>query len=294
MHTFLDNLISTASPATILLATINAMKLSHKQRITEITLQRLYNELNILMDLRLPDIVSTMKEHDIVSGNPRNTSLTELIPKDQRLMARVSLHPPSIYDKEQNISPSALIPFCSFGAKILGSKVENMTFPVCDIFEPTVFQGCLCYQADPKKSDGQHVYEGKKSGLMMMIDVNEERSFGVEPSAEVNDASHDLDLYLGENQQSDMNLASIFMGTLARNEALGSGDYKLTSIKQMTGTENFLSWPRDKRTCSLEKYEKCQMRAFMEETIECGCSPFQLLPARGSTAEVYTMQKLHF
>ena len=33
-----------------------------------------------------------------------------------------------------------------------------------------------------------------------------------------------------------------------------------TSIKQMTGTENFLSWPTDKRGCSLEKYENCQKR----------------------------------
>ena len=290
MHTFLGNLISTASPATILLATINTMKLNHKQRITETSLQRLYDEMKLLMDLRLPDIVSTMTEHDIVSGNPRETNRP-----DQRLMARVSLHPPSIYD-EQNISPSALIPFCSFGAKIMGSKAPNMTFPVCDIFEPTVFQGRLCYQADPKKSDGQQIFKGKKSGLMMMIDVNEERSFGVEPSAEVNDAfaSYDLDLYLGENQHSGMNLASIFIGTLARHEALGSGDYMLTSIKEMTGTENFLAWPTHKRDCSLEKYENCQMRAFVEETIECGCSPFQHLPARGSTAEVYTMQKHHF
>ena len=171
---------------------------------------------------------------------------------------------------------------------MVGSKVPNMTFPVCDIFKPTVFQGRLCYQADFKKSYGQRVFKGKRSGLMMLIDVNEERSFDVEPSVENNDAfaSYDLDVYLGENQKSDKNLASIFIGTLARYEGQGSGDYMLTTIKQMTGTKNFFSWPTDKRNCSLEKYEKCQMRAFVEETMECGCSPFQLLPARGSTFQV--------
>ena len=116
-----------------------------------------------------------MKEHEIVLGNPRETNLPELNPSDQRLMARVSLHPTSIYDKEQIISPSALIQFCSFGAKTVGSKKQNMTFPVCDIFEPTVFQGRLCYQADPKKSYGEQSFKGKKSGLMMLIDVNEKK-----------------------------------------------------------------------------------------------------------------------
>ena len=289
MHAFLDNLISTASPATILLATINTMKLNHKQRITETTLQHLYDKLIVLMDLRLPDIVSRIKEQNIqglVISSGQNQ--TKYKPADQSMIARVSSHPPSVYDKEQNISPSALIPFCSFGAKMIGSKAQNMTFPVCDIFEPTVFQGRLCYQAEPKKSFGQQVFEGKKSGLMMLIDVNQERSIDVQHSQKENDASasYELDVYLGRNQKSKRNVASIHLGTLARYEGHGPGDYRLTTIKQMTGTKNFLAWPLNKRDCSLEKYEKCQMRAFIAETMKCGCSPFQLLPATKSTNKV--------
>ena len=171
--------------------------------------------------------------------------------------------------------------------------MENMTFPVCDIFEPTSYQGRLCYQAEPKKSFGQQVFEGKKSGLMMLIDVNHERSFDVQHFQKENDVSvsYELDVYLGRNQKSKRNMASIHIGTLARYERHGPGDYRLTTIKQMTGTKNFLGWPIDKRNCFLEKYENCQMRAFAEETVECGCSPFQLLPATWSTDKVPTMQK---
>ena len=135
---------------------------------------------------------------------------------------------------------------------------------------------------------------------MMLIDLNEERSLEVEPSGDDNDAfvshkdSYDS-VYLGENQKKrGGNLGAIYIGTLARYKGHGSGDYKLTSIKQMTGTRNFLAWPLDKRLCSLEKYENCQMRAFEEETKKCGCTPFQLLPARRSDTKVHTMQKLYF
>ena len=84
-------------------------------------------------------------------------------------------------------------------------------------------------------------------------------------------------------------MASINIGTLAVNTRHGPGDYGLTVIKQMTGTENFLAWPQHKRGCSLEKYENCQMRGFLEASLKCGCSPFQLLPAAKLTEQVIAL-----
>ena len=96
------------------------------------------------------------------------------------IAALMSNHPVSIYDKQGMISPSALIPFCSFGAKMIGSKVPNMTFNLCNLFEPTVFEGRLCYQANAEKNPGQFFFEGKGSGLMLLIDTNTERSIDLD------------------------------------------------------------------------------------------------------------------
>ena len=101
---------------------------------------------------------------------------------DSGQVAEVSNHPVAIQDKEGNLSPSALIPFCSFGTEMLGVEVPNMTFLACNIFEPTIYQGQLCYQADVEKYRRYQAVKGKMSGLMMIIDVNSERSVNLEKS----------------------------------------------------------------------------------------------------------------
>ena len=168
---------------------------------------------------------------------------------------------------------------------MIGSKVPNMTFPVCNVFEPTAYGGHLCYQVDIKKHS---VFEGKESGLMLLIDVNSERSIDIKMHDEGSGNKSITDVYLGRTRMKNKNLASIHIGTLAQYTGYGPGDYALTAIKQMTSTENFLAWPQDKRKCALENYEKCQMKGFLKESMECGCSPFQLLPAKGNTNQVCT------
>ena len=120
---------------------------------------------------------------------------------------------------------------------------------------------------------------------MLLIDVNSERSIDI-TTGEKNEITSVRDMFLGEARKGNRNLASIHIGTLAVNTRHGPGDYGLTVIKQMIGTENFLSWPQHKRGCSLETYENCQMRGFLEASSKCGCSPFQLLPAARLTDQV--------
>ena len=60
--------------------------------------------------------------------------------------------------------------------------------------------------------------------------------------------------------------------------------------KQMTGTENFLGWPKEKRECSLEKYESCQMRGYLDKISHCGCSPFDLMSAACFGYQVYFLE----
>ena len=172
--------------------------------------------------------------------------------------------------------------------------MTNMSFPICDIFEPTVYEGRLCYQFDViKKNLGQTAFEGKSSGLMLIIDSNSEKSIDITDHDKERTKSVE-DLFLGRTKNSNKNLANIHISTLAQFTGYGPGDYALTDIKEMTGTEKFLDWPEEKRKCSLEKYEKCQMRTFLEESMRCGCSPFKLLPAKGNTNQVCTNQNFSF
>ena len=120
---------------------------------------------------------------------------------------------------------------------------------------------------------------------MLLIDVNEERSYDIERPNNAEE-SEMFNVYLGKDQMTNKNLARIHIGTLAPHFEEGPGDYVLTSLKQMTGTENFLAWPQEKRECLLENFESCQKKIFLEKISESGCSPFSLMLAAGPSHQV--------
>ena len=304
LQIFFEKLLRTETPQTILQATVNTMKLDYQEKSTIAALQLIYNELSSIMDLKLPKILAEMINSDVtgLSSDSSNEnmfmekaqdtiSIAEMNITNTMLSSEVSSHPFSIFNQQGLISPSAFIPFCSFGAEMIGTKVPNMTFRVCDIFEPTVYKGGLydgrlCYQANVKKNPGQIFFEGKASGLMLLIDNNNERSIDISNSQKSTKALSEQNIYLGEDKSNTENMASIYIGTLAPYHSYGPGDYEMTGIKKIEGTENFLAWPHHRRGCTVEKYEKCQMREFLEKTVECGCSPFQFLPSAGNTSQV--------
>ena len=51
---------------------------------------------------------------------------------------QMATHPVHILDNEGKKTPSAFIPFCSFGSNmdVLGKPTSNFSFPVCDVFYP--------------------------------------------------------------------------------------------------------------------------------------------------------------
>ena len=92
-------------------------------------------------------------------------------------MHRISNHPVHIGYGE-NYSPSAFIPFCSFGGNIsiMGTKIPEFGIPVCSKFKPTVLGGQLCYQIDINEFVNQ--VDSKKlmtHGLIILLDYNEDR-----------------------------------------------------------------------------------------------------------------------
>ena len=93
-------------------------------------------------------------------------------------MQTVSNHPVHILDKNGNVSPSAFIPFCSFGEDQLGVKIDQFDHQVCDIFTPVVFNDHLCYEANlDKLRDYKKFLTQLKMGLILIIDYNEEKQF---------------------------------------------------------------------------------------------------------------------
>ena len=273
---------------------MNTLKAEFNEESIGKAQQHIFNQLKTLLDLKLPKILENMydsksiavtrESNDKVIGKlSEEVKNSKFTTEDKKRSSLVSNHPVAIFDKQGKISPSALIPFCSFGSKMLGTKVPTMTFPVCDIFEPTVYGGGQCYKVDVGQS--KPILKGKKNGLMLLIDVNEERSYNIERPNSAEE-SEMFNVYLGKDQMTNKNLARIHIGTLAPHFEEGPGDYVLTSLKQMTGTENFLAWPQEKRECLLENFESCQKKIFLEKISESGCSPFSLILAAGPSHKV--------
>ena len=96
------------------------------------------------------------------------------------LLQTVSNHPVHILDNEGEFSPSAFIPFCSFGEEFIGAKINQYDIPVCNIFKPKIYFDQFCYETDLhelKDSDSKILDEDEQLeiGFTLVLDYNEER-----------------------------------------------------------------------------------------------------------------------
>ena len=81
-----------------------------------------------------------------------------------------------IQDKDGNLSPTALIPFCDFGGNmsVMGVKIDQLDIPICKSFRPKIIRDQLCYTVDPNEYKHKIDLKGKLS-LSLYIHYNEER-----------------------------------------------------------------------------------------------------------------------
>ena len=95
------------------------------------------------------------------------------LPGSERVQT-LSNHPVHMLEDERLLSPSAFIPFCSFGGNMsaLGTRIEMINLPVCTSFQELVFNDQLCYRIDVNKLSQAG---GDGLGLTFAIDNNEER-----------------------------------------------------------------------------------------------------------------------
>ena len=90
----------------------------------------------------------------------------------------VNNHPVHIIDKNGFLSPTAFIPFCSFGGdmKKMGRRSEQYDVPVCNSFKSKIRNNQLCYQIDLEDyKDKTNIEKQLKEGLVLIMDYNEER-----------------------------------------------------------------------------------------------------------------------
>ena len=99
------------------------------------------------------------------------------------LFQSLSYHPVHIMGKDR-LSPSAFIPFCSFGEDLnsMGTKIEQFKHPVCNSFHPVIRNDQLCYQVDLDKFRNEDKIDDQlKKGLVLLLDFNEDRQRKLDP-----------------------------------------------------------------------------------------------------------------
>ena len=198
-------------------------------------------------------------------------------------------NPPHIQNKKGKTMPSALIPFCSFGSILKGKVIQNISFPVCDLFDPVVLDGKLCYQMEMTKKMPKEITVQRK-GLTLIMDANTEKSLSKQIGRDDKKNLKSMDLQ--EASVETRNLVGVNIGTLAPYFAYGPGNYILSAVKQMSTTDSFLSMSKEKRECEKEKFESCQKRLFQERVKQCGCTPQSLIPAGEDQRQVVSLNCL--
>ena len=158
----------------------------------------------------------------------------------------------------------------------LGARVTGLKFPVCNQFRPTVLHGQVCYvldleEANPALLGGTQ--KGKERGLMLALNMNRDTSEEVAYSGQ-----EWLDKDIFRTEVSDYgNTASIHLSTLDRFKDSKPGQYAMTSLKKMTGTDSFLDLPENMKDCQIEDQEMCNSRRYIEELQkQCKCLPWAL------------------
>ena len=144
----------------------------------------------------------------------------------------------------------------------------NLSFPVCSSFVPDILEGQLCYTLRINETGGK----GKQNGLMLLLDLNENRDFhtSLHHHASVDDKYRmNLDT---ENSMHDTS-AKIQINAMLPDTKFGPGSYKMTSVKEMIATDDFIGMSSQIRNCEIESYDECRTRNLLAH---CRCVPWEL------------------
>ena len=176
-------------------------------------------------------------------------------------------------DKEGNLPPSALVPFCSYqeDSSFLGKKRPELgNITMCDKFKPTIFEGQLCYSLDIAKLDGESSKSGKANGLFLLLDPDP------------------YQLNHGDIQVKKQHPFKLYIHTLGQFSVQKSGYFAMSSLKEMTGTKSFKQLPDKQKKCTVHKREECFTQRYLDQLEnKCGCLPWALVTGQ-QTQQVET------
>ena len=180
---------------------------------------------------------------------------------------QLSVHPVHLtQDKEGNLPPSALIPFCSYqgDSSLLGQQLpelDNMT--TCGEFQATVLEGQLCYSLDVAKLIEKPSRPGKQNGLFLLLDP---RPYSVNGSENNRGVS-----------RTEQESFKVSVHTLAQYTTTGPGSYGMSDLKKIVTTKSFDQLPDHQKKCHTRNREECQTEKYFDAVKrECKCLPWAL------------------
>ena len=193
-------------------------------------------------------------------------------------MAKIS-HPPHIIPDSPSLS--AFIPFCAFRSNMALSNqpnyIEGLYYPLCSSFQPTLLEGQLCYKLQVSATSA----EGKKNQLMMLLDYNEDRSIYAQNEIGTKRLLDSMAktmntniLNMGGAVDIQKKEAKVHIDTLSSFRGFGSGTYKISDVKKMTTTDDFMNLPLKDRKCEVKPYDKCRNQKLLEE---CNCDQLAII-----------------
>ena len=135
---------------------------------------------------------------------------------------------------------------------MLGKRFENLTF--CDKFQPSVFDGQLCYTLSLSEAYSLQSKNGQKNSLNLVLD---------EPTKTAN--------------KEDAYVTTIHLDRIGGHADNRAGRYYMSNLKKMTGSDAFMALSNSEKRCQAESYKDCRTRHFFAALEnECKCIPFNL------------------
>ena len=155
---------------------------------------------------------------------------------------------------------------------MMGQKIENLSFPVCTNFVPTLNNGQVCYGLNLSSLQTLKTRSGPDTGLFLILDPS---SSLIQEENEFDQAKKAFTIRLSP-KSSSTNSVRFYLNTLSRFMDYRDGSYTLSVLKKMAGTTHFLSLSEMDKKCQVETFEACQTERYIKEVQKrCGCLPWR-------------------
>ena len=163
---FYNNLFQTQSPDLVLLTLNRLIKGTKTEHFTKIA-----------------KALSSSMKMKMFSGTAAENVISQVGNSEVEYL--ISNHPVHVMTKDNQMSPSAFIPFCDFGGNMsaMGVKIDQFDHPVCNSFQAKIFNDQLCYEVDLNAYYDENNIENQLTlGFHFLIDYNEDRQVTVDQS----------------------------------------------------------------------------------------------------------------